>query len=294
VGEQFGKFQDAECKGLKATLTKIEDRDSGRVRLSDFYKPAIGGTDGAWQFQESVGYLRQLGALDESSSDEPRVMVPNYLTSQTNCIASSDYYSVCCINECEDLLVHLEKEIAAPQASPSRILELISGLPSSSVPAPRQLSPTLRSRLEQIAAEHGGPVMLHSRLFSQWMHHAYPRECPYPHVAGTTSQTKPDEWAEHSGSGAAASKEELHQFTSNSTGSTLQEVDDVHDLMMWTHEEEFLVVRASEPDPKVGSTFFAACRNVVFFAAVMSFAFALVRTSSTVSGDKASTQKFMV
>merc|ERR1719181_1182260 len=123
VGERFGKFQDAECRGMKAALVKIEDRGSGRVRLSDFYKPAL---DGAWQFQESVGYLRQLGALDESNPDELRVMVPNYLNSQTNCIASSDYYSVCCIDECEDLLGHIEKEIAAPEATAARINELVS------------------------------------------------------------------------------------------------------------------------------------------------------------------------
>merc|ERR1719269_85032 len=43
IGEQFGKFQDAECKGLKAALVKMEDRGSGRVRLSDFYRPAANG-----------------------------------------------------------------------------------------------------------------------------------------------------------------------------------------------------------------------------------------------------------
>merc|ERR1719272_1782388 len=176
VGEQFGKFQDAECQGLKAALVKKEDRQSGRVRLSDFYKEALDGADGAWQFQESIGYLRQLGALDESNADEPRVMIPNYLHSQANCIASSDYYSVCCLNECEDLLGHLEKDIAAPEATSGRIAELISNLPSSTVSASRALSPTLRTRLDKIAADHGGFVQLHSRLFAQWMHHAYPRE----------------------------------------------------------------------------------------------------------------------
>merc|ERR1719335_64780 len=148
VGEQFGKFQDAECKGLKTALLKNEDRGSGRVRLSDFYKPAL---DGQWQFQESVGYLRELGTLDESSSDEPRVMVSNYLVSQANCIASSDYYSVCCIDECEDLLGHLERNIAAPEASPAKIAGLVAALPSSSVSAPRSLSTTLRTRLNEIA-----------------------------------------------------------------------------------------------------------------------------------------------
>merc|ERR1719253_1846561 len=110
-------------------------------------------------------------------------MVVNYLTSQANCIASSDYYSVCCIDECEDLLVHLEKSIAAPEATATRISELISALPSSSIPVPRSLSATLLSRLEDIGASHGGTVQLHSRLFAQWMHHAYPRECPYPHMS---------------------------------------------------------------------------------------------------------------
>merc|ERR1719331_73443 len=50
VGEQFGKFQDAECKGLKEKLMTVEDRGSGRVRLSDFYKPAAASEKGAWQF----------------------------------------------------------------------------------------------------------------------------------------------------------------------------------------------------------------------------------------------------
>jgi len=223
VGEQFGKFQDAECKGLKSSLVKMEDQGSGRVRLSEFYKPAL---DGAWQFQESIGYLRELGALDESQSDQPRVMLVNYLTSQANCIASSDYYSVCCIDECEDLFAHLEKEIAAPEATPERIAELISKLPSSSVSAPRALSATLRARLNDIAASHGGKVQLHGRLFAQWMHHAYPRECAFPHMSGTTSQQKPEAWTEGSGLHAVATEEELAQFTSSSASSQQEEVDD--------------------------------------------------------------------
>merc|ERR1719487_586835 len=206
VGEQFGRFQDAECKGLKAQLMKMEDHNSGRVRLSEFYKPAL---DGAWQFQESIGYLRELGTLDESRSDQPRVMLSNYLISQANCIASSDYYSVCCIDECEDLFVHLEKQIEAPDATPERIVEIVSSLKSSSVPAPRTLSATLRKRLEDIGAAHGGLVQLHSRMFSQWMHHAYPRECIYPHMSGTTIQQKPEDWSDVTGSESVATEEEL-------------------------------------------------------------------------------------
>ena len=181
VGEHFGAFQDHECKQMKDSLVKIEDSDTGRVLLSDFYKPAIGGQ---WQFQESVAYLRQLGALDESNPSRPSVIIANYLHSPTNCIASSSFYSVCCMDECEGLLGHLEQKIAAPEASSTRIADLVSKLSSSSVIAPRKLTQGLLDRLGEIAAGHGGNVPLHGRLFAQWMHHAFPRECPYPHLSG--------------------------------------------------------------------------------------------------------------
>jgi len=223
-------------------------------------------------------------------------MLPNYIYSQANCIASSDYYAVCCMNECEDLLVHLEKDIAAPEATPARLLQLVSALPSSSVSAPRTVSATLQSRLEAMASEHGGQVQLHSRLFAQWMHHAYPRECPFPHVSGTTSQASPDTWTDGNGMDAVASKEELKQFASMThSSSSTQEVDDVHDLMMWTHEEELLVVRAPPaPVSTKGSSFAVAVRTLMMFAAVMSMGYGLVRTTLSAPGVKESSQKFMV
>jgi len=290
IGEKFGKFQDGECTGLKSALMKMEDRQSGRVRLVDFYKPAL---DGAWQFQESIAYLRQLGALDESNPEDPRVMIPNYLYSQTNCIASSDYYSVCCLNECEDLQGHLEKQIAGPEATPERIAGLVATLASSSVPAPRQLSETLRTRLDKIAEEHGGSVQLHGRLFAQWMHHAYPRECPYPHISGTTSQQSAAEW----GDDAVATDEQLRELTAqaNSTSDIeAKEVEDMHDLMMWSHEEELLVARnALAPPANVG--YLAGARNVAIFAALACGVWtSLARTSATSKGVSDSSHKFMV
>jgi len=289
VGEQFGKFQDAECQGLKAALVKKEDRQTGRVRLSDFYKEALDGADGAWQFQESIAYLRQLGALDESNSDEPRVMIPNYLSSQTNCIASSDYYSVCCLSECEDLLGHLEKDIAAPEATATRIVGLISALPSSSVSAPRVLSETLLSRLHKIGQEHGGLVQLHSRLFAQWMHHAYPRECPYPHLSGTTSQQQAQDLVND----ATATQEELVQFTSVANKFDSEKVEDMHDLMMWSHEEEHLISRpALMPTAPGGSA--GGLRIVVLSAALVSIVFGLTRTTGSASRASGKEEKFMV
>merc|ERR1719502_1272398 len=205
VGEQFGSFQDFECRELKDKLMKMEYRGTGRVKLADFYKPAL---EGVWTFQESSGYLRSMGILDESDPSQPSVMIANYVTSHANCIASSGYYSVCCKNECEGLLGHLEENIGASEAQPSTIADLISTLPSSTVTAPQQLSSSLRNRLDEIANGHQGVVPLHSRLFAQWMHHVYPRECPYPHVSGTTDSMLPDVFMNESGSDPTATEEE--------------------------------------------------------------------------------------
>merc|ERR1719272_915843 len=143
VGEEFGSFQDLECQQMKDKLVKMEHRSTGRVKLSDFYKPAL---DGSWTFQESADYLRSQGILDESDPAQPSVMIANYVTSHTNCIASSGFYSVCCKNECEDLLGHLEKIIGASEASPATISALVTHLPSSTVAAPQKLSDNLLQR----------------------------------------------------------------------------------------------------------------------------------------------------
>merc|ERR1719258_113305 len=158
VGENFGSFQDQECRQIKESLVAMEQSGTGRVLLSDFYKPALGGN---WQFQETASYLRKLGALDESDSERPRVIIPNYIASPSNCIASSSFYSVCCMDECEGLLGHLERQIAKPEATSTEIATLVAELSSSSVHAPRALSANLLGRLGEIAAQHGGTVPLH-------------------------------------------------------------------------------------------------------------------------------------
>merc|ERR1719414_2044425 len=44
-------------------------------------------------------------------------------------------------------------------------------------------------RLDTIAEMQGGHAKLHSRLFQQWMHHAYPNECSFPSLANETAPT---------------------------------------------------------------------------------------------------------
>jgi hypothetical protein len=189
VGERFGHFQNAECSAMKTKLVGMGDGGIGRVPLANFYQTSIDGD--TFEFQESESYLRELGALDDTDPSHPSVIIPNYIQSATNCIASESLYSVCCLNECEQLMSHLEQDIDAPDAEPSRIAAIVASLPSSTVEAPRNLSPTLLQKLDDAAATHGGTVQLHGRLFGQWMHHAFPRECPFPHVAGSTNPQTP-------------------------------------------------------------------------------------------------------
>jgi len=259
---------------LKDDLVRMEEKGgNGRVLLSDFYRPAL---DGNWQFEESAPYLRQLGALDESDPSKPRVIISNYLYSQTNCIAASNFYSMCCIDECEGLLGHLEQQIAAPEATPTRIANIVSALSSSSVNAPRTLPTALLDRLGEIAQEHGGSVPLHGRLFSQWMHHAYPRECPYPHISGTTTSAQtPDEWLASTGAEAAAPREDMveHVQKADKLKASRTEDDDEIAALPWAPEEELLVVRpAMQSDHGV-------TRNAIMFMALASLVFGLVRTA---------------
>merc|ERR1719181_1812056 len=287
IGEQFGNFQNKECQQLKSALLKYEDRGSGRVRLPDFYKPAYGSENGAWQFQESAPYLKQLGALDDSDLENQRVIIANYLGSQANCIASSNFYSVCCMDECESLLVHLENDIKAPEATPDRILSLVGSLPSATMSAPRELSTKLRSRLHEIAETHAGTVPLHGRLFLQWMHHAYPRECPYPHISGSTSPQAAMSWQAASGEDSVASNEEIQRIVENDQNSTSpvtesESQDDV-DLVPWLHEEELLVVRPAAPAAQNRSSLLGGVRGVLLFASIATMAFSMMRSSKRIS-----------
>jgi len=270
LSDRLGRFQDIECRSLKAGLAEIEYKNTGRVLLSDFYRE---GLNGVYLFDENSDYLRRLGALDESDPKHPSVIIPNYLASQANCLASNSFHSVCCIDECEDLMAHLEQAIEGPSAAPHRIAELVSGLRSDTVDAPRKLSASLLSRLGDIAEHHDGVVPLHGRLFSQWMHHAYPLECPYPHESGTMSPLSPDEWMQATGLGQVQA----------SRGHRLQHIEEKEavteaksEALPWTVQEE-LVVHSKLPQAKQGGQ--AMWRELAALMAVVALAASLLRLS---------------
>ena len=257
IGERYGRWQDAECRDLKRSLTNIEHASTGRVLLKDFYGSALKGN---WQFSESIAYLRELGALDEPDPSNLAVLIPNYVNSHSNCVASSSVYSVCCINECEGLLSHLEREVAAPQVEPDRLLAIVSDLPSASVKAPRTLSPELKDRLHEVAKKHNGKVPLHGRLFAQWLHHAYPRECPFPHIAGKTNPMTADEWMQNRHEKVSASKQDMLKVVQSDAP-----VAEIKRELPWTVEEE-LVIGSTKPASMVVSLL----RQVCFFLAAAS------------------------
>jgi len=284
IGEQFGSLQEKDCKGLKAALTTLEYRGTGRVRLPDFYH---GDAGSGWVFDETTDYLREIGALDESSPADPKIIIPNYMSAASNCITSlSSYYSVCCKDECEGLLSKLEDDIKSPEASSERIAELVAKLPSSTRTAPRQLSPTLRRRLDEIADAHGGSVPLHGRLFSQWMHHAYPRECPYPHISGTTNNLRTEVWNQQNEQTNRVSQDERNRIIEEGKVQKPASVDGDSEhgdseMLPWLQEEELLVQRGL-PQSRPLSTML---RNLVAFFAIGSLTVAVVQNWQTIASQ---------
>lgn len=232
IGARYSSFNDVECRDLKRTMISMKGLKAGRVRLPDFYKM---GLHSHWELTEKVEYLRALGALDESNASSPSVIIPNYMGARPNCLEASNLYAVCCRNECEDLMGHLETGIAASAATPHHIAELISKLGSDTA-APRPLSASMLERLNSIAAHHDGKVRLHGRLFAQWMHHVYPNECPFPHEAGKANPLTPDEWIS---ADVSASREERQKIvdadscTAEGPGASAEELP-------WSDAEELL------------------------------------------------------
>merc|ERR1719476_1187982 len=108
--------------------------------------------------------------------------------------------------------------------------------------APRSLPDSLTSRLQEIATHHGGRVPLHGRLFAQWMHHAYPRECPYPHLSGTTKPLGAVAFAQETGEDVEISHDEIREIMENSKSTTRQKTSAMDELgLPWSAEEELFV-----------------------------------------------------
>ncbi|CAK0862680.1 unnamed protein product, partial [Prorocentrum cordatum] len=206
ITQNFASFWESECTEMKDQLIAMDVHGTGRVPLSRFYGT---GLDADWRFAESESYLRDLGALDETSTWQGKqVIIPNYIQAASNCIVSAPHYLVCCANTCEALLGELETGVGEPVGTAEAILRLVGNMTSQASldddEAPR-LQGSLAAQLEQIASAHGGQVPLHGRLFAQWLHYAFPRDCPFPHRAGAAAARTPAQF----GQGYLATRDEM-------------------------------------------------------------------------------------
>lgn len=240
-GHHFGSFQTAECLRIKERMMDLESGGTGRVPLSKFY----GAASSQYHFTETLEYLRHTHVLDETDPSRPTIIIPNYINSKSNCMKASAFYSICCPDECERLMALVERQIGAPTATPEQIARVVSVLESDTVHAPRNLSSTLLARLDDMKM-HDGSVPLHGRLFSQWMHHAFPRECSFPQVADHDAML-PEDWRDamhvHT---VEVSEHELLAHKDKAAAA-----DDEHlPALPWIHEEDLVAERWHFPREK--------------------------------------------
>jgi hypothetical protein len=288
---------EQECQEIREDLLAFEAGNTGRIRLADFYRA---GLTSRFFYVETKDYLRAIGALDDSDFlHGPKVIVSNYILSKVNCLAHSNSYSICCINECDHLYGQLEEATAGYTSTPDRIASLVAALSSSTVQAPRNLSQSVLQRLGDIASTNGGSVLLHSRLFAQWMHQAFPRECPYPHLTGTTTSLSPNAWAEKHGSSYRIdhvpgtrmtvlnmSIEELDREFASKQAELGTDDGDTEDLM-WTLDEETFVLPTPSLAQRLGYIFRGWASSLGMIAAIVGMLFAVVAKASVLMRAKA-------
>jgi hypothetical protein len=193
IATNFAWFYETDCREMRNALIEMDSTGTGRIPISKFYSSHD-------YFGETEDYLNDLGVLDyATSSREAHVIIPNYMQAASNCIVSTPQYHICCPNYCERLLREVEMAVGTSEATDQEILAVIGNMTdSSSFDDERtHVDESLSLRLSEVASVHGGKVRLHGRLFAQWMHYVFPRDCPFPHKSGSVSTASA---MEHSGS----------------------------------------------------------------------------------------------
>jgi len=263
MAQAYGKWQTAECRHMTDQLVALDPDGTGRILLKTFYSQP---DTADYQFSESESYLREIGALDETVGGSPRVRIANYMMGPSNCIASNSYYSVCCLSDCEALMNDIEGRIQAPTAPVQSLLSIVGNLSSVYVDGPRELPQDLRQRLEAVAERHGGGVPLHGRLFAQWLHHAFPQECPYPHVHETATVLTPSHWSGNRTVSLAKDERErqVHEAASVKEAPFAEPA-----ALEWSDEE---VLPAHEPLHRPAWRLGSAARGAVQLVALLAVA----------------------
>jgi hypothetical protein len=189
--EQYAQFHSRDCKRAQEKLMAMPSQKDGNVALEDVRESHEHGHRPL--FTETLDDWNSLGVLDHASGlnvGAKRLIIPNYIHSQSFCLSTVSFYTVCCPSECEGFLRTLENDVAAPVVEPERLNELVSSRLPNAIG-----DPTARlADFNSIAAANNGKVPLHSRAFSQWLHRAFPTQCPSPNDMSTTNPKTADEW----------------------------------------------------------------------------------------------------
>jgi len=238
IARQLGSYWQSECQAVTNKLVKWDTGNTGRVPISKFYKAALAGD---WRFSESLTYLEQQGAIDNSSTWQgPRIIIANYIEAMSNCVVMQEHYSVCCQTQCEGYLDAIEEAVGAPSATPELLLVLVGDLLSAETDDESELSATLRTQLRSIANVRTGKVWLHGRLFAQWLHYVFPYECPFPHLSGTAKAMTPSEF----GQASVANTPDMFNVVRAGQQVKRQKPENATlggDWMaLWSHEEELV------------------------------------------------------
>jgi len=290
IVDTFGKFHGKQCQGLKAQLQELERKgSSGCVRLPDFYEKGL-KADSNWLMVESPEYLRHIGVLDETNIRNPRLLSANYINSPTNCLQPTGYYLVCCHNECDDILGMLEKRLAKPTATPDEILAAFADFGmNTGWNRGGNIAPAIRFRLEEVAEFNAGRVPIHGRLFAQWLHHVFPRECPYPHLSGARNPQWITDFEEETGKEVQLSDEAMQVLVRNASESPSVQVNVTKSKLdanfgscaPWSQAEELfapiptaLPLHELESDPHV----WALQGGIACLGALSAFTVMLLRT----------------
>ena len=104
-----------------------------------------------------------------------------------------------------------------------------------------------------VAERNGGKVPLYARLFAQWLHFAFPHECPFPHSSGSTNPLTPEDYSKATAEKSNMKSADIHAYIKDkTTGSEMSESatvqdDDDHLLKSWSDHEEMFFVPADVP-----------------------------------------------
>jgi hypothetical protein len=267
ISRSFAAFYQDDCIAMHQILSDLDTKKTGRVPLPIFYRK---GDDSDGRFGESEDYLRALGALDESSFwNGKQVVISNYLQASSNCVVSTPHYQLCCPDICEHVLRDLEVAIGSAEASPEQVFDAVTAMTIPSLGGDLddeevlvKIDGGLVARLKRLSEMHGGTVLLHGRLFAQWLHYVFPQVCPYPHRAGTTSTLGV---TEYKGSYAETDEVMAQRRASVPSESLIEQVNSegLEWMSQWTDEEQLADAEDSRGGRFFNMLLFGSCAILV-------------------------------